>query len=366
MPIYNLDNEWDDFIVKNQSIIKHIEHILVRMSDEFKAQSIQAIKRVDDESNEVSFYKSLLTWKNTYSNGIGDFSEYLLFGNNWSIDINKVTSVYVNKIFKRNSTVFLNLSNIDSELNRLKMFYSAYLHLNYYIAFCNSELKDDPSIAEITFANLEILAFNALLKEKITLKKRCENYQETLIELNENHLKEKASLYDSNQLALKSSYEQIDTLKEELSTLNFEMKFRKEYFMSYCVLKIEIPELKVLFNILAPLNLLFYKETLDFTRFCWFFDVLKMRNSDDDKIIIDFRKGSITAKQFGKLLYFLKTRIFNENAGTSFDKWVSHNFVFKSSHQRVIEMNRFIRKYETKDQPNMDFFKKFTAMFNDK
>jgi hypothetical protein len=282
--------------------------------------------------------------------------------------------VFFQNKFKSNTKFTAGTDVINADVDKLKSFLKLDAKLTSLINLWNEYLTiNDPSIAKLTFDNIEILAYNQLIKNQEIGKRKAVILEKEIDRLRLENTNSSSLLHEELDKTRKSYFQQLEKKDSEIKNLEYEiidykneLKFRKEHFMTNCILKVEIPELRVLYIVLAPLNLLFASKRIDFTRFCWFFDSLKFHESNSEKMIVNFKKASITAIEFGKFLYFIKTRLFNGTQGYSFEQWIDANFVFHTSHGLMQNMWKNIRAHSSTNEQYHEKLLPFIEMFDKK
>lgn len=387
---YDLTPYWDSFLELNNYNINQVNSELRKIKEEIeKSNTSEFTKEIREivpnelESLSLKSLKFIIGVKQDFNKYHLGYSDYLIIDEANTISVEKVLNKYFNNQFKQNYRYKISEIDIEIFIKDYEKYISSYYKLGVIIHLWNeSFVSGNPSLQQATIDNLEILAYNSLLQvnknqkavvesSNITIeslkklvKERSDEYFMDLKEKRENHFEEikqlRQDFEDKIQLLEKQNYD----LNQQYSNLSFELNFRKENFMKFSVLKVDIPGVRLLYNILAPLNLLYANNGLDFTKFCWFLDAIKFQSSNQEKILVDFRKGSVTAGEFGKFLYYIKVYLFKEDIGHSFENWIKLNFHFTSSHGKEIDMNRYIRKYPNSSSPSQDKFEKFYDYMN--
>lgn len=362
-PIYSLKDEWERFIEEQRELIDYTKNKLIPLATQIETFSYQDCKIPEGDDFELNVLKYMMEQKIIYNNQRVFFDGFFLITPEGKLDIDAVLNLLFDRLFKRNAAIELDKKFIDNRIIELSEYLISRTAVPFLIGHWNKSFNSkDPSIAKLTFDNIEILAYNTLFKRMNRAESKATVYDEYLNESAAKYESQRAELiesYDKHINEQRSTYNQkiedqsylIDNLKEEVFSLKSDIKLGKEHFLSFCVFNLDIPDLRILFNTIAPLNLFFDKENIDFTRFCWFFDQMKFNSKVEDKIVINFKKSSTSAKEFGKFLHILKTDFFNHKTGYSFEQWLGNNFIFISSRNKITEMDRFIRKYDAVSNP---------------
>jgi hypothetical protein len=380
--IYDLKEEWNKYLLnqeENISIFKkelsdYFESFEKNISNELQLE-ISNFKPTDIESKDLLFLKELINSKTAYNHLKTSHNGILPFNYNGGKDeVERITKVFFQNKFKSNTKFTAGTDVINADVDKLKSFLKLDAKLTSLINLWNEYLTiNDPSIAKLTFDNIEILAYNQLIKNQEIGKRKAVILEKEIDRLRLENTNSSSLLHEELDKTRKSYFQQLEKKDSEIKNLEYEiidykneLKFRKEHFMTNCILKVEIPELRVLYIVLAPLNLLFASKRIDFTRFCWFFDSLKFHESNSEKMIVNFKKASITAIEFGKFLYFIKTRLFNGTQGYSFEQWIDANFVFHTSHGLMQNMWKNIRAHSSTNEQYHEKLLPFIEMFDKK
>lgn len=380
--IYDLKEEWNKYLLNQEENISVFKKELSDYFESFEKNilnelqlEISNFKPTDIESEDLLFLKELINSKTAYSHLKTSHNGILPFNYNGGKDeVERITKVFFQNKFKSNTKFTAGADIINADVDKLKSFLKLDVKLTSLINLWNEQKTiNDPSIAKLTFDNIEILAYNQLIKNQEIDKRKAVILEKEIDRLRLENTNSSSILHEELDKTRKSYFQQLKKKDSEIKNLEYEiidykneLKFRKEHFMTNCILKVEIPELRVLYIVLAPLNLLFASKRIDFTRFCWFFDSLKFHESNSEKMIVNFKNASITAIEFGKFLYFIKTRLFNGTQGYSFEQWIDANFVFHTSHGLMQNMWKNIRSHSSTNEQYHEKLLPFIEMFDKK